>query len=138
MERDDRAGAREREERRPSALQIAADVGAPGDPVRALASVHVHVRGGRAPVRLHFRIDGRLLAVQSGTGLTWEIPTACVAPGMHTLTVHADDALGSRAETSMRMALPPAVLAPARTAPRSAPAPRRTRGLRRLLARIRG
>lgn len=137
MEREDSPGVRERGELRPLALEVAADVGAPGDPVRALATVHVHVRGGRAPVRLHFRVDGRLLAVQSGTGLTWEIPAACVAPGVHTLTVHADDAHGSRAETSMRLALPPSALA-ACPAPPPSPAPRGTRGLRRLLARVRG
>jgi hypothetical protein len=82
------------------------DVGFPEDPVRSLAAVQVYVSGGRAPVRLYFHVDGALLAVQCGTGLVYELPTGRVAPGIHTLTVRATDALGRWADTSLRLELP--------------------------------
>lgn len=92
-------------ERTPS-LRVGMDVGFPEDPARALASVQVYVSGARPPVRLYFHVDGKLLAVQSGTGLVYELPAERVAPGPHTLTVRASDVLGRWADTSLRLELP--------------------------------
>ena len=92
-------------ERTPS-LRVGMDVGFPEDQARALAAVQVYVSGARPPVRLYFHVDGKLLAVQCGTGLVYELPAGRVAPGTHTLTVRASDALGRWADTSFRLELP--------------------------------
>jgi hypothetical protein len=99
------ARARNAADRTPS-LRVDMDVGFPEDPARALASVQVYVSGARPPVRLYFHVDGKLLAVQSGTGLVYELPAGRVPPGPHTLTVRASDVLGRWADTSLRLELP--------------------------------
>ena len=91
---------------RPPALRVTMDVGFPEDLGRSLASVHVQVSGGRPPVRLHFYVDGELAAVQSGTGLVYDVLAERIAPGGHTITVRASDVLGRWAGTSMRLDLP--------------------------------
>lgn len=91
---------------RPPSLRVAIDVGFPEDPAQAVAAVHVYVSGGRPPVRLHFYVDGDLVASQSGTGMIYDLPAARVPPGHHTVTVRASDALGRWADSSMQLALP--------------------------------
>jgi hypothetical protein len=91
---------------RPPSLRITMDVGFPDDPTESVAAVHVAVTGGRAPVRLHFYVDGELVAAQCGTGMIYDVPAGRVPAGTHTITVRASDALGRWADTSMQLELP--------------------------------
>lgn len=123
---------------RPPSLRVAMDVGFPDDPGDAVAAVHVHVSGGRPPVRVHIYVNGELAAVQCGTGLIYDLPAGRVVSGSHTIAVRASDALGRWADSSMQLDLPlsESALTGLEAAPAPATGTTATWSIRRLVAKL--
>jgi hypothetical protein len=92
--------AREHGRIRPATLRVVIDTGMPEDPTTGLATIHLHVSGAKAPVRLYLYVDGDLADAWSEPDATYELSLATVKTGRHAVTARAVDAQGRWAGSS--------------------------------------
>jgi hypothetical protein len=102
LDRERSARTRESGRVRPATLRVTLETGMPetADP-DAIASVHIHVSGARAPIRLYLYVDGDLADAWTDTQAVYELQVKDVKPGRHAITARAVDALGRWAGASL-------------------------------------
>ena len=85
---------------RPATLRVTVETGMP-ETADAVASVHIHVSGSKAPIRLYLYVGGDLADAWSDTDAVYELRADDVNGGRQPITARAVDALGRWAGTSI-------------------------------------
>lgn len=90
--------------RHPS-LRVVLETGDPEtDNAMGVASIHVQVLGGRAPVRTYLYVNGDLAEAWTESEGLFDLSLDHYGPGRHAVTARAVDALGRWAGASMVVA----------------------------------
>ena len=85
---------------RPATLRVTIETGMP-ETSDAVASVHIHVSGAKAPIRLYLYVGGELADAWTDTEAVYELRAADVKSARQPITARAVDALGRWAGTSV-------------------------------------
>lgn len=85
---------------RPATLRVTIETGMP-ETADAIAAVHVHVSGAKAPIRLYLYVGGDLADAWTDTEAVYELRSEDVKAGRQPLTARAVDALGRWAGASI-------------------------------------
>jgi hypothetical protein len=100
LDRERSVRTRESSRVRPATLRVTLETGMP-ETADAIASVHIHVSGAKAPIRLYLYVGGDLADAWTDTEAVYELRAEDVKAGRHAITARAVDALGRWAGTSI-------------------------------------
>ena len=100
LDRERSTRTRESGRVRPATLKVTIETGMP-ETADAIASVHIHVSGAKAPIRLYLYVGGELADAWADTQAIYELQRKDVKPGRHAITARAVDALGRWAGSSI-------------------------------------